>query len=268
MTWGVAAGIWHLKCSVDHFIEKYPETKEPDLSNRFIQGSKIHGANLTVSYVKKTWEEQKDDLAWWVLLSLLAIYEDWLKSMGDEYHLDFDLAKNKDKTIKFRKDAKKESDGMKNLFYETYKANKMYDLEHYYAITRCYCLFHEIRDCYVHRGRMADERVTKAYKSYEEACDSPAALGEKELPEIYPIELHQLVHLSLRGVVGFSSILRKFIYTIDTELICRKPAETCLKNLCGGIENFDTADKSVRKAIRKAGFLLPGDNHDNTAGKV
>ena len=94
----------------------------------------------------------------------------------------------------------------------------MYDLEHYYAITRCYCLFHEIRDCYVHRGRMADERGTKAYKSYEEACDSPAALGEKELPEIYPIELHQLVHLSLRGVVGFSSILRKFIYTIDTEL--------------------------------------------------
>lgn len=104
--------------------------------------------------------------------------------------------------------------------------------------------------------------VIFGYQAYAGTYDSPLALGEKEAPQVYGVHKDQPISLSLRGVVGFSSILRKMIYTCDAEMICKSAAETCLLEACREdpvpkVSVGREGDRTLYKMIRRAGFLLP-----------
>ena len=89
-----------------------------------------------------------------------------------------------------------------------------------------YCLrvFKEARNCYMHNGSTADPKLLTAYSDYTPHATT-AALCVTEVPEFTAPVLNNQIQLSLRGVVGFSDILRKILISLDTELLCAVEAE-------------------------------------------
>ena len=76
----------------------------------------------------------------------------------------------------------------------------------------------------MHNGMKANDNLIFAYKKFSQ-INSPSQLGLQEIPlYITPIK-DQIIHLDLRGIVGFSAVLRKTMISIDTELIKSNEAE-------------------------------------------
>lgn len=229
--WPLAVGLWNLRCSVNGIIHEYPAITEPELAAKFSKGSAIHGVNYKQAFVDKTWEEQQGTLAWIILNDAFAIYEGWLARICENY-----FSKEKDfiKSFQFPVDKKYKmnvkavltkicvsaNSEISNSFYASYSnPNKpKIDFNHINEYLYCYRAFKEARNCYMHFGGIANDKLIFAYKDYVTYC-SRSTLDVKELPEfIMPIRGSSIV-LSLRGVVGFSQILIKLLLTLDAELI-------------------------------------------------
>jgi len=280
--WPTATAMWNLRWQVEGFIKVTPAATVAQLRARFSEGTDIHGANLKRACIDHTWQEQKQIFAKILLTNTIAIYEGWieetLKSMGKNTS-GFQKALQYPDSSTGGKGAQwailgvtaTESIPLKNSFHKALCVGHLYSLVNIDAILLCYRFFKELRNCDMHRGGVADQRLIDAYGQFS-AVATPALLGIDEVPVHDVPVMGSRTKISLRGVVGFTSLVLKIIATLDAELSRSKDSETPFirkwkaanphKKMLSGKPK--KREQQVKKLAIKAGF--PNPEHANQLG--
>ena len=224
--WPTAAALWNLRWQVNGYIVARPNAGVDELQARFIEGSGIRGANLRRACIEHGWDDQQEKLAEVLLTNLFAIYEGWEDEVRTKSkpHLGDCLAA---KCFQIPSKAKEalnklesaDADEAAKLFWEQLRREKMYDPSLVQNWLKCYRYFKELRNDIVHQGGRAGKWTVDTYNAFKPIA-TPVGLGVKEVPLHLPVSVEgQQVRLHLRGVVGFSDILRRLIITIDCEFL-------------------------------------------------
>lgn len=269
LIWPLSAGLWNLRAAVQGIQSIYPGITSKQLTEKFGVGSGLHGVNYQRAFCDTSWERQKEELSWMLLNSVIPIYEEWLQALKSSCFTDMH-----DKELQFPNNIHAEisrltmvqSAVLKNSFYHTYKAKKHRAYSKIEALLHCYRVFKEMRNCYMHHGRICDEKLERAYTAYLPYAN-PTALGVKEVPIIHIPHKDELIQNDLRGVVGFSHIVLKIIVSLDAELLCAKAAEVEFIERCRiahrkvrTLKSNNVAAKTqVEKYVREGGFATPKD---------
>lgn len=268
--WPTAAGMWNLRWQVRGYLDAVPNATKAQLESRFIEGADIRGANLRRSCMEHTWERQKSAFAHIVLTNAIAIYEGWAEAVVD----DLSAPAGYEKKLQFpgpngvsmvvTQLTTTESAVLRDNLYATYTAGQKYAWAHMEAMLRCYRFFKEMRNCLMHGGGLADQRLAIAYAAFEPYATT-AALGVAEVPRhVRPIE-NEPVMLNLRGVVGFSHVILKIMASIDAELCRAQAAEPvfaarwrAVHSRRRDLPSSETRRlERIRRMIRHAGFPRP-----------
>lgn len=81
--WPTASALWNFRWQIKGFLNEVgiDKVSDRDLLNRFDWGSELHGVNLRRACVEKTWQEQQEQFAKFLLINLCAIYEGWIDAI-------------------------------------------------------------------------------------------------------------------------------------------------------------------------------------------
>ena len=271
--WPIAVGLWNLRCMVNGVRTEYPSITEGELASKFSIGSGIHGVNYKRAFIENSWEKQQAKFAWILLNSTIPIFEGWLEELKQTIFQDIKV-----KDLQFPDKVQGEITRLKQspstiltaAFYPTYSAKRDRCYANIEALMKCYRVFKEARNCYMHNGLRADQKLIDAYNNYAPVA-TKADLCVSEVPE-FPIPvLNSEIQLSLRGVVGFSYIIIKILVSLDTELICSSAAENEFlsrykekqRDKQGNFimrtlkPDHDQAKKQIQSYIRQSGFCTP-----------
>ena len=215
------------------------------------------------------WHKQQQDLAIILLNNLFPVYEEWLKVVQEEVNI-----KWKKEELQYPQRAKKEIENcipnkskvMHESFFATYCKLHNRSVDHIDNYLYCYRVFKEARNCYIHRGGIADGRLVQAYRDYQQGKHNTCqALDVKEVPEFMePIDGKQ-VNISLRGIVGFSYIIIKLILSLETVLIEAPEAENFFIKKCKSQKilaptlsgDEKKSQMQIKRFIAKCGFEKP-----------
>lgn len=230
--WPTAAAMWNLRWQVRGFLSEASSPTSSQLSQRFVSGSGIAGADLKHACVDRTWDEQQDRLAAIVLMNAFAIYEHWADRILES------LGEGPDQGVRLqRPDGQQpgvgatvatlcvsESAVLKSAFYPIFTQEKRYSITELLNLTLAYRYFKEIRNSLAHRGGLASPRAEAAYIAFAPVSDR-AHLKMKGALIHHSVTAGAPVRISLRGVVGFCDILLRMMATIDAELCKSSKAE-------------------------------------------
>ncbi len=233
--WPTATGMWNLRWQVAGYVQSVPGATVEQLRSRFSEGADINGANLRRACIEHTWNQQRETFAVMLLTNIFAVYEGWIEHVLD------DLGKNTRillKALQFPEDPVKktgvrsaiaeinlnQSNTLTNNFYAALCSGPNYAVANLDAMMLCYRFFKEMRNCQMHGGGVADQKLVDAYNNFL-PCATAAVLGVGEVPKHAPVVLGDNVNLNLRGVVGFSHIVLKMMATLDAEISKSQAAE-------------------------------------------
>lgn len=279
--WPTAAAMWNLRWQVAGYARAVPGATVEQLRARFTEGADIHGANLKRACIVHTWDEQKEGFARILLVNTIAVYEGWIEEVLEA--LGKKNTKGLQKSLQFPDSAggapfgvswgisaitSVESVPMKRSLYPALCRGRYYGLNKLNEMLLCYRFFKELRNCNMHGGGIADQRLIDAYDQFT-LIATPSKLGVVEVPIHTVPTLGVRVKVSLRGVAGFSNIVLKIIATLDAELSRAKQAEELF------IERWKRkypdprmlSSKSgrrrtqIRHLAEHAGFPVPTDLH-------
>ena len=207
-----------------------------ELCNETINGDGyVHGVNYKRAFFDTSFEDQEEKLAWFLLNNLFAIHEGWVERIyaeifdGEGYgektfknNLEFENISSKFSS--YFTPLSKESQILCASFYPLYEAKAALDFSKIDKYMLCYRYFKEARNCYMHKNFIASQKLVDSYTAFH-AVSSPADLDiEEALVTIAPV-LGQPVKLSMRGVIGFSQIIKRIIVISDAKLLRNKAAE-------------------------------------------
>lgn len=267
MIWPISVGLWNLRCMVAGMRLECAEVTESLLANKFSVGSGIHGVNYKKAFTDTSWEEQKKDFAWLLLNNIFPIYEGWLEELKEKNFSQL-VIKRLQYPDKIRGEISSiissPSNVLKNAFYGTYSQKKYRNYSRIVEWMRCFRVFKEMRNCYMHNGSIADTALLDAYADYLPYA-TVNDLGVKEVPELQQPMEGDPIDISLRGVVGFSFIMLRIIVSVDAELLCACEAE---KEFLERFEfshrtvrtlkpDINGARKQVEQYVRQCGFPTP-----------
>lgn len=232
--WPTASAIWNLRWQVKGFVNEVgvDNVNDQKLLDRFDWGSGIHGVNLRRACLERSWAEQQEQFARFLLINLCALYEGWLDSIQGSLGFSKDLSNQLQFPSSIDKNGKprgvfnaiteitvRKSSLVQNTFYPTLISHKKNSLANLNHLLICYRYFKECRNCLAHRGGLANQLTQDKYSEFA-AIASPINLNVLEVPEHFPAISGTPVKVSLRGVVGFGDIIIKIIATLDAELAC------------------------------------------------
>lgn len=271
--WPTAVGLWNLRCMVNGVKREFPAVNERELASKFSLGSGIHGVNYKKAFLDSSWEMQQEKFAWILLNSTIPIFEGWLEELKQTIFPDLRI-----KDMQFPGSVQAEVNRLKqnssamltNSFYQLYSQKRDRCYTNIDALMKCYRVFKETRNCYMHNGSKADEKLINAYLDYIPVA-TKTDLCVSETPEFFQPILGSDIQISLRGVVGFSYILIKIMVSLDTELLCVNDAEKeVLARYKGKHTDKDGhfvmrtlktdqngAHSQVKHYIQQCGFSLP-----------
>lgn len=210
-----------------------------DLKEVIPSEDRVHGVNYLRAFIETTLDEQEEKLAWLLLNNIFAIHEGWAAAL---FHDAFEQRGNENifskgleypglSQVLLDKYVQPGSSPnvIENAFHSVYQNKAITSgtrvdftkLDHYML---CYRFFKEARNCYMHGNFVASQRLLDAYNDYFPVANS-SILGVNEEPEIIPPERNKRICLRLRGVIGFSDIVRRIIIISDITLIRAKEAE-------------------------------------------
>ncbi len=153
---------------------------------------------------------------------------------------------------------------MKKCIYPSFERQKDSNITKIKNLIKCFQFFKEMRNCYMHNGSIADKKLLISYNNFSQITN-PVDLDMKEIPEhFYPI-IDQKIRISLRGIVGFSAVVRKIMFTLDSELVRTTIAESDFverwksKNLHNRTlkSNSDKAEAQIIRYIKQCGLPTP-----------
>jgi len=223
--WPTSVALWNLRWQVAGFINAVPVSKSADLAARFSHGSGIHGANIRRSCVEITWEEQQEQFASFLLINIVALYEDWVSSYLQELGI---FSEKLSADMQFFTSGSKGVHNVLNVMQSTISSDmaatvyacmslsKSYAIVDVNSMLVCYRYFKELRNCIMHKGKISDARLVNSYALYTSQC-TKKNLWAKEVPAAIPIQIGNRVAISLRGVVGFSGVVKTIIESFDIE---------------------------------------------------
>lgn len=214
---------------------------------------------------------QQENLAWLLLCNTIPIFESWWKYLAEEVGFSgmneagMEFPTN---SLDTRKKGIQqqiielttvESSIFKNVFYDLYSSKKNHcsNLNELNLSMYAYRLFKEIRNCYMHNGGVVSNKITDsvtgkpwitvAHDEYQNNVVAVSAtinaLGIEELPEFptdFDTSLGSKLHITLRGVVGFSNIMRRIMLTVDSELIRSMMTEQHFLNMWNNLYSTRT----------------------------
>ena len=268
--WPTAVGLWNLRCMVKGIKKEYPAITDAQLTAKFSLGSGIHGVNYKRAFFEYDWEKQQSDFALILLNSTIPIFEGWLEELKDDIFADL---KVKEMQFPVRVQAEvarltsDESAVLKDCFYNSYSNKRDRCYSHIDSLMHCYRVFKEARNCYMHNGSIADDRLKNAYDAYLPHGNT-TDLCVSEVPAFYEPIPDKPLKVSLRGVVGFSYILIKILVSLDSELLRASMAEKEFLNryrethvdknkrfICRALKpDVDKSKLQVSSYVRKCGF--------------
>lgn len=265
--WPISVSLWNLRYMVSGVKQENPNISEAMMAHKFTTGSGVHGVNYTKTFLNQSWEKQQENVAWILLNAIFPIYEGWLEALKHDAFADMDV-----KSFQYPDRVKREinklnnnsSTILKRCFYEAYSKKRDREYDHIMQWLTCFRVYKEIRNCYMHAGKIADEKLVKSYNEYLPYATNDDLLV-KEVPDLARPILDQYICLNLRGVVAFSYIMTKIIVTIDAELICSIHAEKefliRFKKKHNKIRilksEIKKANKQVEQYVRQSGFVTP-----------
>lgn len=237
--WPTASAIWNLRWQVKGFVNEIglKNINDQNLLNRFDWGSGIHGVNIKRFYLEKTWDEQQEEFAKFLLINLCSIFESWIDYINNRLcipkgiieQLQFPTIVDSKGKVRGVNNAINEitqnkSILIQNAFYPIlikHKKNSKSNLEN---LLFCYRYFKECRNSFAHRGGLANQKTYDAYLSFLPVAKK-SLLGVSEIPIFHPIKIDHPIKISLRGIVGFGEIIIKIVTTLDAELACSLKSE-------------------------------------------
>lgn len=234
--WPTAAAMWNMRWQVKGYLEAVEGVTDNQLKARFTEGSGIRRANLRRSCVQISWHEQQEVFAGFVLANTIAVYESWVEALLDELNTTYETYKIPFVSIDNREVGTRgivwaiqsltasESVIMKAQFYDAAKSQADYSMCRVPMLMTCFRFYKELRNAAMHGGGRAKQRLIEAYQRFEPNANI-GDLGVSEVPEHVAPILDQKTPLSLRGVVGFTSVIHKLIATVDAECLRAANAE-------------------------------------------
>lgn len=231
----------------------------------------VHGVNYNRAFVETSWENQEESLAWLLLNNLFAIHEGWAQRLYEDifssYHYSDRFIKNLEfpgltnKFTNYYCTSTKTSVALDGAFFSVYRAKSGLDFSKLENYMLCYRFFKEARNCYMHHNFVASQKLIDAYNDFLPVATT-ADLDVSEVPQILAPALGQHVQLSLRGVIGFSQLVRRIIIISDINLLRataaekeffdRVPAGWTCRTLSGSPSH---AKGQINRFSGKAGFL-------------
>ena len=222
------AAAWNLRWQVRGFLETNPTASTETLEKRFVLGSGVHGVNIRRACVDFTWEQQQEQMAAFVLVNALAIYDDYANQIGllakaskekIAKQLRFPTSANGKKGWGWAisEFASSPSNGLRGAFQIGCRSKPTYSRCLIENLLRCYRYFAEIRNCNMHGGGICNKAAEDAYKEFS-AVASIADLGLNEVPHHDLLTRGARCRLKLRGVIGLCDVILRMIATTDAEL--------------------------------------------------
>lgn len=274
------ASLVYTRKKVDELCSKNSAVTQEEIQTVIDPERDVPSANYVAAFIKTSRETHEELLAWLLLNNLFSIHEGWCKRLWEDVFAECEtdantLAKDDWNFVKLLQrnnlickispnhNSAHISVVLKDAYYDVYRKGLGYkpDLLDNYML--CYRYFKEARNCFMHKNRTADDKICSAYSSYLTVATC-SQLDLKETPEVIPPQKGKTVGLSLRGVIGFSEILRRIIAISDLylltdkaaekEYLARKPKNWTCKTLSS---NENTARSCIEHYSRKAGFLTP-----------
>lgn len=236
--WPTAAAIWNLRWQVSGLLSVNPDLSHLELQGRFVGGSGIRGANLRRACIERSWEDQQQEFARFLLFEFCSLYEAWCEGAMNELGQPNPQSLAKQLQFPSSTDAQGnprgvsrvasvvnsvQSQHMISAFRPALLTNRKYSLAHLEELLICYRYFKEVRNSLIHAGGTTSQKLIDAEAAY--ALLTAAALGVKERPAHNPLVQGNPVALSLRGVVGFGDVVLKLVCTLDIEFSQSQGAE-------------------------------------------
>lgn len=232
----------------------------------------VRGVNYKRTFIETSWATQEEIIAWILLNNLFAIHEGWAQRLYDEAFFRFhyqerSFIKNLEfpgltgKFSNYYVAANKRSNVLDGAFFNAYKTASGMDFNRLENYMLCYRFFKEARNCYMHHNFVASKDLVDAYNAYIPfaTCND---LNVTEVPIIILPVLGHRVKLSLRGVIGFSQLVRRIIIITDINLLRSKAAEKefmdrkPIKWNCRTLSSDATrAERQITHYSAKIGFL-------------
>lgn len=244
--WPTAAALWNLRWQIGGYLDAVPDATVPQLNERFVRGSGLHGADLRRACITTSWDDQKERFASLILVNAFAVYESWAEAMVRELQVPF-----RNQRFQFPDSAATNGVGLESTiasllvtpspvldaaYFPIFSVSDKYAWSILPNLLLAYRYFKEIRNCQMHGGGAATQKAEDAYQAFAPFSDR-LALGMKGALVIEPVVVGTPVRLHLRGVVGFCDILLRIIATVDAEL-CRSPnAERIFRRDLAAVRN-------------------------------
>ena len=73
--------MWKMRCDIKGMITENSDLTNKNFAALYNAGCKLHGVNYTRNFVDNNWEEQKTDIAFLLLNSSIALFEEWLDDL-------------------------------------------------------------------------------------------------------------------------------------------------------------------------------------------
>lgn len=258
-----AAALWNLRWQVVGFCSHNPSASVQVLDERFLSGSGLHGANFRRACIDTSWEDQQQEFAKFILISLFSIYEGWLadvleivapsarrRALGKWCQYPDSAARNGNGVARAVAEIKlHSSDMLVGAFYAALRKQKKNALPKIGELLICYRAFKEGRNSFAHQNGLATQTAVDAYQAYSHLSASDLDVTEK--PMLPAVLLNTPIAFNLRGVTGFSDIILRIIATLDAEFSCSQSAEHELR--AQWVEFYSVGGKVPRCMLKSAG---------------
>jgi hypothetical protein len=250
LTWTTVASLWTMRAQVKGYTMVARETtgRDPtaaEIKGRFLSGieympkREIFGVDLPEFFLHRSWPDDLQVLARFTLTNVIALYEGWLDqvvrgSLGATSEqlkqLQAPTSRRKGKLVGCGPALAQLGSNQSKLLVELFAArmptrrdNHSRELD---AMMVSYRAFKSIRNCFVHRGGLADALCVAEVKRARSLTQRDLAM---EVPVLETINKEdESVSVSLYGVVGFMKLLQRIVITQESVLALSKPAERIL----------------------------------------
>lgn len=260
----------YTKHEVEKIVQSNPSYENSQIKKIIDPEEKVHGVNYQKTFLEEPWDVQEEKIAWLLLNNLFAIHEGWSQRLYYETFQNFGYPREFIKNLEFPKLSNriatffvtpdKESLPMKEAFFGKYKLNSKIDFTKLDNYMLCYRAFKEARNCFMHENFVASQNFIDAYNRYIPVA-TKTLLNVKEVPVFPTPSLNSPIKLSLRGIIGFSQIIRNIIGIMDIYLLQTKAGEREFLNRTTNLareklsNNEEESKNRIKKISRKAGFL-------------
>lgn len=271
MVWPIATSLWNMRQIISLEIAEKPEISDADLAEKYSRPAGIHGTSFHRDFLDTTWDKQQEQIAWILLNATVSTYEGWLHELKETV-----FPTMNERALQFPDSVLSEvnrltqpsSNMTSTCFHAAYGSRKHRDYGKIEDLLRCYRVFKEARNCYMHHGSFATDRLVDICSEYENDI-TPLLLGFSEIPEFPSPTAGHKIDISLRGVVGFSGVVIKIIVSLDSELLRAQAAEddfvaryqakhSAVRTLGKSLAD---ANDLTRRSVEQCGYLRP-DNID------